>query len=146
MHCILCSSGWVLFFSMDSHTCIKIFLQKKIQTDPPKSAAPCITPNWQKWLWNVNEIMVWQFAGYIFLKSETKFETPDQKALIWDPAIVYMIKTQLIIRQNVNKVKIQIFLLFFNCGLVLFIFLALGVQKSVLDFVPFLKKVIFFKI
>ena len=69
----------------------------------------------------------WNSARYLFLKSETKFQMPGQKALIWDPAMVSMIKTQLIIRQNVNKVKIQKFLLFFNCGLVLFVFLVLGV-------------------
>ena len=56
----------------------------------------------------------WNRAGYLFLKSETKFQTPCQKALIWDPAMVSMIKTQLTIRQNVNKVKIQISLLFFQ--------------------------------
>ena len=99
---------------------------QKINAHPPKSAVPCITPNQQKWLLNVEETMVWLSAGYIFLKSETKFQTPVKKALIWDPAIVSMIKTQLTIRQNVNKNKIQKFHFFSNCGLVLFAFLAIG--------------------
>ena len=55
--------------------------------------------------------------------------------------MVSMIKTQLTIRQNVNKVKIQISLLFFNFGCVLFVFLAIGGKKSVIDRVTFFKKV-----
>ena len=86
----------------------------KITTHPPKSAVPCITPNWQKWLRNVDETMVLHSAGYFFLRFETKFQTPGKKALIWDPVMVSMIKIQLMIRQNVNKVKIQKLLLFFQ--------------------------------
>ena len=111
------SRQWVLCFNIDFHTCINLFWQKKthqLHSVPPKSTAPFITPNWQKWLGNVDETMIWQSAGYVFLKSETKFQTPDKKALIWDPVMVSMIKTQLTIRQNVNKVKIQISLLFFQ--------------------------------
>ena len=99
---------------------------QKINAHPPKSAVPFTTPNWQKWLGNLDETMIRQSAGYIFLRYEIKFQTPDEKALIWHPAMVSMIKTQLTIRQNVNKVKIKKCLLFFNCGLVLFVFLALG--------------------
>ena len=60
--------------------------------------------------------------------------------------MVSMIKTQLTIRQNVNKVKIQTFLLFFNFGCVLFVFLAIGGWKSVMNIVTFFKKVIFYLI
>ena len=89
---------------------------------PPRPASPYMSPSWQKWLQNVDEAMVWHSAGYVFLKSETKFQTPDKKALIWDPVLVSMIKTQLTIRQNVIKVMIQISFLFVNFRLVLLVF------------------------
>ena len=94
----------------------------KITTHPPKSAVPCITPNWQKWLGNVDETRVLHSAGYFFLRFETKFQMPDKKALIWGPVMVSMIKTQLTIRQNVIKVMIQISFLFVNFRLVLLVF------------------------
>ena len=87
---------------------------QKLWSIPPKSAAPFTALNWQKWLRNVDETMIWHSVGYVFLNHETRFQTAGQKALIWHPAMVSMIKTQLTIRQNVNKVKIQISLLFFQ--------------------------------
>ena len=114
---------WVLCLKMDFDTCINLFWQKKIKkldTDPPKSAAPHMSPNWRKWLRNVDETMVWPSARYIFLKSETRYQTSGQDVIIWDPAMVSIIKTQLTIRQNINKVKIQKFLLFFQLHLSFF--------------------------
>ena len=86
----------------------------KLHALPPRSAPPYMSLTWQKWLQNIDETMVWHSAGYVFLKSETRFQTPMKKALIWDPAMVSMTKTLLTIRQNVNKVKIQKLLLFFQ--------------------------------
>ena len=63
-----------------------------------------------------------------------------KKSLIRDPAMVSMTKTQLTIRQNVNKLKIQKFHFFSNFGLVLFVFLAVGAYIWVPDLVPLIKK------
>ena len=62
----------------------------------------------------LDKTMVWQSAGYICLKSETRFETLGPNVIIWDPAMVSITKTQLTIRQNINRVKIQKFHLFFQ--------------------------------
>jgi hypothetical protein len=64
----------------------------------------------------LDKTMVWQSARYICLKSETRFKTLGPNVIIWDPAMVSITKTQLTIRQNINKVKIQKFHFFFNCG------------------------------
>jgi hypothetical protein len=109
--------GWVLCFNMDFHTCVNLFWQKKFKNfglyhlNLPRPTCLQVDKNGSKMLMKT---MVWQSAQYIFLKSETRFKTPGKKSLIWDPAMVSMTKTQLTIRQNKKRVKIQKFHLFFQ--------------------------------
>ena len=75
----------------------------------------------------LGKTMVWQSAGYFFLKFESRFWTGTKKSLIWHPAMVSMTKTQLTIRQNVNKLKIQKFHFFFQLR---FGFLCISCHRS----------------
>ena len=82
---------------------------------------------WTSISWHVEENMIWPSAGYFFLKSEQRFQTRGQKSLIWDPVMVSMTKTQLTIRQNVQKNKIQKFHFFFQLR---FGFICISCYKS----------------
>ena len=113
----LYSREWVLCFNLDFHTCINLFWQKKskIFTLPQLELPhPKLLQMRKNGCDMLMKTMVWQSARYIFLKSETRFKTPGKKSLIWDPAMVSMTKTQLTIRQNKKRVKIQKFHLFFQ--------------------------------
>ena len=52
---------------------------------------------------NLEKIMIWLCAQYIFLKYETNFKILGKNVLIRHPVVVSMSEYQLAIRQNVTK-------------------------------------------
>ena len=95
-----------MFWNLIFH-CQKLFLGSLYIPNLDILGVPSIS-------WHAEENMIWPSAGYFFLKSEQRFQTRGQKSLIWDPVMVSMTKTQLTIRQNINKNKIQKFHFFFQ--------------------------------